>query len=357
MVRMKLTAKILNWFLLAILLPPLINTAMADERQAVVLMYHRFGEHQHPSTNITLAQFDAHLEYLSQAGYEVWPLTKVVKHLTEKHPFPARVVSISIDDAYQSVFTEAFPRMKQRNWPFTVFVSSKAVDDQLSDFMSWEQMREMQAHNVSFENHSTSHDYLVRRRQGETADQWLKRVTADINHAQQRITDELGRSPTLFAYPYGEYTTTLASLVQDMGLVAFGQQSGPVGLGSDQRALPRFPMAEQFGAIDDFSQKVQTLAFPLLSVQPWDPLLDKQADKAPHMEIQLDDSTANLDQLACFVAGQGRVEIEWIDRKARHFSLQAPLPLPAGRGRYNCTAPSPQRGRYYWFSHLWITPQ
>jgi len=342
--------------LLSILLFASLPLAQADENQVVVLMYHRFGESQHPSTNIKLAQFDDHLDYLSQAGYEVWPLTKVVKHLQNNRPFPTRVVSITIDDAYQSVFTEAYPRLKKRGWPFTVFVSTDAVDDRISAFMSWRQMREMQAHNVAFENHSASHDYLVRRGQGETEGQWLKRVTADVNRAQQRITEELGSAPTLFAYPYGEYSTTLANRIKDLGLVAFGQQSGPAGSGSDQRALPRFPMAEQFGAIDDFKQKVQTMAFPLLAVQPWDPLLDEQADSAPRMEIRLGDSSAKLDQLACFAAGEGKINIEWLDRNARHFSVQASKMLTKGRSRYNCTAPSLQRGRYYWFSHLWITP-
>jgi biofilm PGA synthesis lipoprotein PgaB len=342
--------------LLSILLFASFPLVQADENQAVVLMYHRFGESQHPSTNIKLAQFDAHLDFLSQAGYEVWPLKKVVRHLTEKRPFPTQVVAISIDDAYLSVYTEAYPRMKQRGWPFTVFVSSDAVDNRISAFMNWQQMREMQAHDVSFENHSDSHDYLVQRGQGETEDQWLHRVTADINRAQQRITEELGDAPTLFAYPYGEYSTTLANVVKDFGLVAFGQQSGPAGLDYDQRALPRFPMAEQFGGIDDFKQKARTLAFPLLAVQPWDPLLDKRAVKAPRMELRLVDSTAQLDQLACFASGEGKVEIEWLDRNARHFSVQASKALSQGRSRYNCTAPSLQPERYYWFSHLWVTP-
>jgi len=344
-------------FLLSILLLASFLPAQADENQAVVLMYHRFGEPQHPSTNIKLAQFDAHLDYLSQAGYEVWPLKKVVRFVSENRPFPTRVVAISIDDAYLSVYTKAYPRMEKRGLPFTVFVSVDAVDDRISAFMSWQQMREMQVHNVTFENHSASHDYLVRRGQAETEGQWLKRVTADVNRAQQRIAEELGSAPTLFAYPYGEYSINLAKLIEGMGLIAFGQQSGPAGLEYDQRALPRFPMAEQFGAIDDFKQKVQTMAFPLLAVQPWDPLLDKQAGNAPRMEVHLGDSSAQLDGLACFASGEGKVDIEWLDRNSRHFSVQASKVLSKGRNRYNCTAPSRQPGRYYWFSHLWITPR
>jgi len=132
-----------------------------------------------------------------------------------------------------------------------------------------------------------------------------------------------------------------------------------VGLGADTRALPRFPMAERFAALQDFKQKVQSLAFPLLDVQPWEPqvgALSLPEKTAPRMSIRLGESAARLDELACFVSGQGQVEVRWLDRTARHFMLQAPQVLPRGRSRYNCTAPSDQPGRYYWFSHPWITP-
>ena len=341
-----------------------VNVAQAAESQAVVLMYHHFGVDKHPSTNVRLEQFDAHLDYLSEAGYQVWPLTKVVEYVAAKRPFPARVVAISIDDAYLSVFTEAYPRLKKRGWPFTVFVATDGVDRHFKAYMSWQQMREMQAHGAHFENHSASHDYLIRRLENEGEDQWQARVRADIKRAQQRIHQELGIAPSLFAYPYGEYNTTFADMVAELGLRAFGQQSGPVGLGADLRAMPRFPMAERFAALKDFKQKVRSLAFPLLDVQPWEPQLKSpllegetpQAKTAPRMTVRLGQSAAQLDQLSCFVSGQGPVEVQWLDRSARHFLLQAPQVLPQGRSRYNCTAPSAEAGRYYWFSHLWITP-
>lgn len=324
----------------------------AEENQAVVLMYHHFGVEKHPSTNVRLAQFEAHLEHLETAGYQVWPLTRVVEHIRQHKPFPARVVAITVDDAYLSVYTEAFPRLQARGWPFTVFVATDGVDRSFQAYMNWDQMREMRQHGVTFANHTATHDYLVRRQEGETGEQWQMRMREDIERAQRRLKKELGSAPRLFAYPYGEYDTALANLVAEMGYVAFGQHSGPAGLSDDLRALPRFPMAESFAAIKDFRTKVASLAFPLEAVTPWDPVV--ASAQAPRMVVTLGESGARLGELACFFPAEGRVEVEWLNREQRQFAVQASTPLPRGRSRYNCTAPSHKQGRYYWYSHLWL---
>ena len=342
----------MHWILFLLL--ALVGSAAVggEERQAVIFMYHHFGVAQHPSTNIRLEQFEAQLEHLETAGYQVWPLTRVVEYLQQGRPFPGRVVAITIDDAYTSIYTEAWPRLRARGWPFTVFVASDGVDRGFKAYMRWAQMREMQAQGVSFANHSASHDYLVRRRPGEDEQAWRTRVREDILRGQRRLEQELGGAPMLFAYPYGEYDTPLADLVAGLGYVAFGQQSGPAGLGADLRALPRFPMAERFADLAGFRTKAASLAFPVTELSPWDPLLGSEL--RPRMVLGLGESTARLGQLSCFVSGQGQVPVSWLDRAARRFAVQAPAPLPVGRSRYNCTAPSAEGGRYYWFSHLWL---
>ena len=92
---------------MSVLLLSFLGSAFAADH-AVILMYHRFGEDRLPSTNIRLDQFDAHLEKLSSGNYSVWPLAKIVDHLQKDMPLPDRTVAITIDDAYLSVFTEAW---------------------------------------------------------------------------------------------------------------------------------------------------------------------------------------------------------------------------------------------------------
>ena len=340
------------WLLSLLILLATSLPALGAERQAVIFMYHHFGVEKYPSTNVRLEQFEAHLDYIADNGYQVWPLQKVARYLRDDKPFPARVVALTIDDAYTSVYAEAFPRLRARGWPFTVFVATDGVDRHYKALMSWDQMREMHEAGVSFANHSASHDHLVRLRPGEDQAAWLARVRADIQRAQRRLEDELGEAPRLFAYPYGEYDTALADLVAELGFTAFGQHSGPAGLGYDPRALPRFPMSERFANMDGFRSKIASLALPLVAVEPWEPVITD--NNPPRLRVTVGEGPVRLRQLACFVSEQGRVDVEWEDRQARRFAVQAASPLPVGRSRYNCTAPSPESGRYFWYSHPWL---
>ncbi|MBK9131340.1 MAG: polysaccharide deacetylase family protein [Gammaproteobacteria bacterium] len=303
---------------------------------AVVFMYHRFGETSYPATSVRLEQFDQHLEHLAAAGYRVWPLQRIVDRLRDGGEIPDRTVAITVDDAYLSVYTEAWPRLKKRGWPFTVFVSTDAIDRKLPAYMSWAQMREMSRAGVVFANHSARHDYLVRRNAGEDAAAWRARVRADIELAQRRLSDELGAAPMLFAYPYGEYDAALAELVRGLGFTAFGQQSGALGRGSDPRALPRFPMAEAFADSAGFRGKAAALALPVRTVEPWDPVVD--GPTPPRMRIAVSrapaDGDARLDALRCFDQGGKDITVKREGQGRRRRGVRRPR-----RGR---TAPGAQ---------------
>lgn len=335
--------------LLLILLLGTTATAAAASH-AVAFMYHRFGEDRYPSTSIRLEQFDAQLDYLAQNGFHIWPLERVVDHVLRGEPLPDRTIAITVDDAYLSVYEHAWPRLKARGWPFTVFVNTDPVDRGLAGFMSWEQMRAMQREGVRFANHTASHDSMAERRKDEDDTAWEQRVRADIERAQQRLREELGKEvdaePRLFAYPYGEYDTRAAELVHAMGYIAFGQHSGALGPLSDRRALPRYPMAESFAALEPFARKAASLPLPVVKAEPWEP--HTGTHNPPQLTLTLQQP---LRGIACYNAAGQALPLIWLDNT--HLQVQAQEPLRSGRSRYNCTAPA-GGGRWYWYSHPWL---
>ena len=63
----------------------LIGTTAQAADSAIVFMYHRFGDGRHPTTNIAIEQFEAHLQEIASGGYRVMPLDEIVK-LVKTHP-------------------------------------------------------------------------------------------------------------------------------------------------------------------------------------------------------------------------------------------------------------------------------
>lgn len=336
-----------------ILLFPMVAVAGRDFN-AVILMYHKFGEDRYPSTSVSLAQFDAHLNYLKSNGFHVLPLEEIVNAYRDQTSLPENSIAITVDDAYLSVYKEAYPRLRKLKWPFTVFLATDGVDKGFGSYMTWDQMREMHNDGVLFANHTATHDYLIRKKEGETNAAHLARVRADIERCQKRLVEELGTAPMLFAYPYGEYNTDIARLVESMGFVAFGQHSGAMGPYSNPVTLPRFPINEHFGDLKSLRAKLHALSLPVSSIIPFEPVT---ADRRPLLEVNLENNPdTRLDELTCFISSQGKTDPVWIE-PGKRFSLRATKPLSNGRNRYTCTAPNQARNRYYWFSHqLIITP-
>ena len=55
---------------------------------------------------------------------------------------------------------------------------------------------------------------------------------------------------------------------------------------------------------------------------------------------------------SCYVSGQDQPELKWLSPQM--LTVKSKKPLTVGRSRYNCTMPSEERGRYYWYSKLWL---
>jgi peptidoglycan/xylan/chitin deacetylase (PgdA/CDA1 family) len=316
----------------------------------VVLQYHHFSDATPAITSVTLKQFDAHLQYLQDNNFTVMPLRDVVAALKARSDLPERCVSITVDDAYISVYLNAYPRLKKLGWPMTVFVNTQGVDEGIPAYMGWGQMREMSEHGVTFENHGHGHLHMIRKLQGESDQQWRARISDDIRTAQQRITQETGIAPKLFAHPYGEYNPAIIDIIKRIGLVGFGQQSGPVWPAANFGALPRFPMAAKYAGMPGFRIKVNTLALPVVSAEPDDPLAPLQQGGAV-LAVTLQPGSYSSGGIRCYVSGSDNVQLSWSAQHPDRFTVTPNFDLKPGRHRTNCTMPAQQPGRFHWYSH------
>lgn len=333
----------------------LIALPVLAANHCVILQYHHFSDKTPASTSITQQQFARQLEYLAQNDFQVMPLRDVALSLYHQLELPDKCVSLSVDDAYLSVYQTAYPMVKRYQWPLSVFVSSDNVADQSSLYMSWSQLREMAQNGVSIENHGNSHLHMVRRNPDESEQQWLARVRSDITTSQQQISQHMGTAPQLFAWPYGEYNSQLSQLITELGLIGFGQQSGPAWADANFAALPRFPMADKFAELEGFITKVNTLPLPVVRATPLDPVV-QAGNVTPTLTLTLAPKSYSKTNLRCYIGGSDQLSMTWSSELPDTLEVTPLFALTPGRHRTNCTMPSSQKGRFHWYSHNWIVP-
>ena len=324
---------------------------------AVILMYHNVSDDTASSTSVTPETFKEHMQYLADNGFHIWSLSSVLTHLKNAKPIPEKTVVITFDDAYESVYSQAFPVLKERAWPFTIFVTTQYIDDAYTNFMSWQQLREVQKSAGEIGNHSRTHAHLIRKRTDESKQQWRLRVIDDITQAQSILQEKIGKPIRVFAYPYGEYSIDLKKVLRELDYVALGQHSGALSYTSDWQAIPRFPMATGFDEMSEFALKVLTKDLPVTVLYPDDGVLTK-ANKIPEVKFRLEAGDYKKSNLACYASGQGRIQFEWLDKDKDIVNVKANDFLKPGRTKYNCTAPSKSEANvFYWHSFLWMKPE
>ncbi|MFT7246308.1 MAG: biofilm PGA synthesis lipoprotein PgaB [Candidatus Azotimanducaceae bacterium] len=317
--------------------------AVAPLQAAVILQYHHIGADTPAITSTSIEAFEQHLEYLAGSGLEIVSLSEIVAHPERQTP---QRVAITFDDAYDNIYLNAVPRLKARGWPFTIFVSTEYIDRK--GFISWDQLRKIEAADGLIANHSHSHMHMLRKRTGETKPAWLKRLRKDIEKAQRLLDKNLANPRPYFAYPYGEFDPDILKLIEDMGFTGFGQQSGAVGPLSLLTALPRFPLSGAYEDLETFITKVHTRALPI-NVKPVSPLI---TTNPPTLVLEFPEpANLPLDLLACYGPG-GKTTL--INVAPGVFEATNQTRLPIGRSRYNCTMPAGNAGDFYWFSQLWI---
>jgi len=310
---------------------------------AIILMYHRFGENRFPSTNIRLEQLENHIKELTSGPYTVLPVPEIVAALRAGRELPDRTIGITVDDGYLSIYREAYPRFKEAEIPFTVFVSTDPIDRGFSGFMTWDQIREIRDNGVTIGAHTATHLHMPANS--------LARNQEDMARSIARLEEELGSVPPLFAYPYGEASLETQKLVQDIGhIAAFGQHSGTLDRSSDPFYLPRFSLNESFGNMDRFRLVANALPIPHTDVTPKDPTLSVNP---PLFGFTRTNMSETLNGLACYAADQGKVKVEQLGPRVE---VRMNAPFSAGRARINCTALGPDN-RWRWLGTLYYVPR
>ncbi len=317
------------------------STLSSKNRGAVVLLFHRFNENKYPTTNIRTEQLDDMIKYIKDEGFTVVPLPQVVEALKSGSVLPPKAIAITIDDAFKSAYTVAFPKFSEAGIPFTIFVSTQNVNAKNPNYMTWDNLAEMSNAGVDIQNHTNNHPHMV----GKEANT----LRQEIETSQTDIAMNTGIVPTLFAYPYGEADLEVMEIAKNAGFKAsFGQYSGVANATSDMYYLPRFAINESYGTLKRLKLVLNTKPLPVISIQPNNPLITN--NNPPQIQFTVSEKIKSLKGLACYQSNVGKVSLE-VGNKTAY--LDFTKPFKKGRTRINCTIRHPQGGyRWYGFQYF-----
>lgn len=237
---------------------PESNKTIPGENICVAINYHRirppsllnksfeFLTQTKELTTYTVYEddFEKQLDKLIEDGAYFATLDEVEK-FRSSGDFPDKCVWISFDDVDKSVYEYAYPILKEKQIPFTLFVISSKVGSKNFnnlEMATWDDLREMQDSGLaSFGSHTHNMHYLEDDKASFLNEDNYNKFKRDVKTSKEVIEKELGIDVNSIAYPFGETNDTINEIVKKVGYTnAFILAPNPISSKNDPFYLDRY---------------------------------------------------------------------------------------------------------------------
>ena len=290
--------------LLATLLALAAALATAADARFMALSYHEVLADHEPATPTAVRASDLARQFawLQANGYHPVSVDQILAARNSGPPLPPKAILLTFDDGKKDVYTRAFPLLKLFGYPAVIALVGKWMDvpaDQVvdydgkplprSDFITWEQVREMQDSGlIEVASHSYDlHHGIIANPQGNTQPAATTRQYADGRYEddaaylarlrtdlRDSISQHTGKAPRIIVWPYGRSNLAAQEVAAQLGM--------PIGLtlidGFNDAATPKAVWKRQ---LIENSPSLQAFA-EMLRVT-WDP--------SPARSVRIDPGT------------------------------------------------------------------
>ena len=207
---------------------------------ATILTYHRVGGGTSDELDIPMDALEEQLDHLVDGGHEVRSLDEALDRLEAGDP--TSTVVLTFDDGFADVHERAWPLLRERSLPFTVYVTAgllgasmrwegSTASSQGAPSLSWDQLGEMHAAGLCTVGNHT----------------WDHATPAELDEAQldrcsDAIEGHLGSRPAHFAWTWGVPVARLRPAVETRFRSVATGELGRNLPGGDLHALRRVPV-------------------------------------------------------------------------------------------------------------------
>ena len=279
--------------------------------------------------------FDEQMQMIRSLGYKFYDPKLFEKEfsLNKKE----KKILISIDDGFSSFYEEAWPYLKKNNIPFILFVSTEPVGR--NGYMTWEQIIEIEKSPLgTIGHHSHTHEYLI----DYSNDDFIN----DIETASKIFKEKLGYIPSIFSYPFGEYSNFMRNYISQNFSMAFGQHSGVIDLNKNKYELPRFPINEKYGDLKRFKSVINYKPLEYKKILPEEKKLNSETNP-PNLLIEFFDEQTNIQNISCYSNDGGNWNQPNLIFTQNFLKVEFKEKFVPRRGRINCSLND--KGDWRWF--------
>ena len=284
--------------------------------------------------------FDEQMQIIKNLEYKFYDPKLFEKEFDKKKN--EKKILITIDDGFQSFYQEAWPYLKKNNIPFILFVSTEPVGR--NGYMTWDQIMEIENSKLGIiGHHSHSHEYLI--------DMTNEDFINDIETASKIFKKKLGYVPSIFSYPFGEYSKFMKDYIASKFTLAFGQHSGVIDLNKDKFELPRFPINEKYGDLKRFKSLINYTPLEYRNILPEDKKINSQTNP-PDLIVEFFKEQKNIKNITCYSNDGGEWKKANLNFENTYMKVKFNEKFIPRRGRINCSLNND--GKWSWFGIQFI---
>jgi peptidoglycan/xylan/chitin deacetylase (PgdA/CDA1 family) len=227
-----------------------------DGARVAVIGYHDFSETA-PETamRIRTTKFRKQLETIRQLGLSVISLDDFVAWKKGEKEIPEKSVLITLDDGWKSVYTDAFPILREFGYPFTLYLYKNYVDGG-GKALTTDMIREMVAAGATIGSHSVSHPYPASikgylKKGPDAYDAFLRK---EMGESKRFLESKFKVRIGTYAYPGGFHTEEMLALGNEFGYShLFTVLPGKVTRATPNDTVPRYMILGNYDKIFEFA--------------------------------------------------------------------------------------------------------
>ncbi len=177
-----------------------------------IIMYHNAepSERKGALNSVSNKNFEYQMAFLKRHKFNVISLTDLARAIREKRFLPHNSVVITFDDGYADNYHHAFPILKKYGFPATIFIVASLIGHE--NYLTWDQIKEMEFSGIDFGSHTLTHPYLP----DLTRDQQRKEIIG----SKEFIESRLGHTIHHFSYPIGGFNEDSKALAEEAGYLS-----------------------------------------------------------------------------------------------------------------------------------------